>query len=148
MQITSDDSPHSVYIQAYIYRYSKKYSDIAEYEFTIEKLDTQLVELNFFTNATPGDYKLKVKINKDEQKTDYEITRNVTVVKNKEADVPQNPEIVEKTTKELPKNSSKSLNVTTGPVVYQSNKAKSEYMVPILIIVILAAVSGILIWKR
>lgn len=152
VQVTSDDSPHTIYLQAYIYKYSKKYSDIAEYEFTIEKLDTQLVELSFFTNATPGDYKLKVKINKDEQKTDYEITKNITVVKKEEADLLETQEIMENTTKnatkELPKNSSKSLNVTNDPIVYQSSKAKSEYTVPILIITILAGVSGILIWKR
>lgn len=49
VQITSDDSPHEIYMQAYIYRYSKKYSDIAEYEFTVEKSESQAVELNSYS---------------------------------------------------------------------------------------------------
>ena len=155
VKITSDNSPHEVYIQAYIYRYSKKYSEIAEQEFTIERFESEIAELNFFTNATPGDYKMKIKITKDELKTPYEITRNVTVVKNpdlenqlNETNDEKNISIIENKTTETNKSIIKPQNITNETIIYQSKKAKSEYLVPVIIISILAVVSGVLIWKR
>ncbi len=147
VQITSDDSPHEVYIQAYIYRYSKKYSEIAEEGFTIESLASETYELAFLTNATPGDYKMKIKINKDEQKTDYEITRNVTVVKNDELEENKTFENVT-ATPQKPKNITYPVNITNQSAIYQSKQVKSFSLVPIIIIGILVAISGVLIWKR
>jgi hypothetical protein len=148
VQLISDDSPHEIYIQAYLYKYSKKYSEIAEQEFTVDKMASETYELVFFTNATPGDYKMKIKINKDEQKTDYEITKNVTVIKNDET---EDNFTVENKTEILPqkiKNTTVPSNITNQSVIYQSKKAQSESLVPFIIIGILASVSGVLIWKR
>ena len=161
VRINSDENSHDIYIQVYIYRYSKKYSDIGEAEFTIGSAESNDEELNFFTNASPGQYKMKIKITKDELKTPYEITKNVTVIAGITADIQEsggeqnstgaalkNETNAPENKTEIPKNITKQINITNDPIVYQSKQAKSEYLVPIIIISILAVVSGVLIWKR
>ncbi len=150
VEIISDNEPHLIKLTAYLYRGPKKYSGIAEHNFTLGKMESEAVELKFFTNASAGDYKLKVKINKDNQKTDYQLRANVTVVEDKNGSEKE-PEAKKekKTTKADEKPSSREVvNITNPPVVYKSAKAKSEALVPIILISLLALVSAVLIWKR
>lgn len=150
VKIDSDDNNHLVRLSAYLYRGSKKYSDVAEYEFTIEKFGSEAVELNMKPNATEGDYKLKIKINKDNQKTDYEITVNVTVnnpAENIAYNFSEAEESEDNYDKELAVQQSE-LNISDKDVIYQSKKAKSYALTPIILIMVLFAISAVLIWKR
>ena len=161
VKIESDDKAHIINMSAYLYRGSKKYSEVAVYEFTLDKYSSEAVELKFFTNATAGDYKMKIKINKDRQKTDYEIAVNVTVVEAEEAALredSESSELLSKAEPVQPQNSTKPAeneadgnakkNTAEGQESYRSSKAKSEHLIPVLLISILAAVSAVLIWKR
>lgn len=78
-----DGISHDLSVLSYVYRGSKVYSDSRnanEFNFTMEQHSSIIVELPNRAYAEPGDYKIKVKINKDNQKTDYEIKWNLNVV--------------------------------------------------------------------
>ena len=144
--VKSDSEPHQVKITSYIYRYSRKYSEVYEESFTIEKNEEKSIEIPIFTNASAGEYKLKVRINKDSQKTDYEITKNVTIMGGYEE------KKIEYENKELNKTGENylrtSINITNPPVVYQSKQIKSQGLLPVAIIIVLALLSAVLVWKR
>ncbi|MBW3022976.1 lamin tail domain-containing protein [Candidatus Woesearchaeota archaeon] len=150
VEIKSDDEPHLIKIESYIYRGSKKYSDIFNYTFTIGKKETEAVEVLVFTNASPGEYKLKVKINKDNQKTDYEITENITVTESEEGYEEQMVEDENEESDEVKEYAkSKTVTNTTAPVIiYESAQSESRQFIPIAIIAVLAVLSAVLVWKR
>ena len=148
VEIISDSEPHQVAVSGYIYKGAKKYSEIYEESFTIERDDTKSVELLFLTNASSGEYKLKVKINKDSQKTDYEITRNVTVFGFIEESNEIADENLPEKTPYVPYNTATKINITNEPIVYQSKSSKTMQYVPLAIIAVLAVLSAILVWKR
>ncbi len=150
VELNSDDEDHLIRISAYLYRGPKKYSEVSEKSLTLEKLSSETIELKFFTDAGPGDYKLKVKINKDNQKTDYELRENVTMVKGKEDEIDEEETETEdkESKKETNEKKPRLINITNPSIVYKSPKAKSEALIPIIMISMLAVLSGVLIWKR
>ena len=79
-----DKEKHDIKIWSYVYRGSKVYSESREgniKQFVIQPNTSLFVELENKAEAEPGEYKLKVKINKDNQKTNKELTENISVVK-------------------------------------------------------------------
>lgn len=82
--IQNDGSEHSFEVWSYVYRGSKCYSGEREsnrQNIELSAGESAMVELlNVVEKAEPGDYKLKVKVKKDSQKTNYEITKDVTIV--------------------------------------------------------------------
>jgi len=145
VEIISDGEPHQIKITGYIYRGAKKYSDIYEESFTIDRNDKKSTELLFLTGASPGEYKMKIRINKDSQKTDYEITMNVTVISDFANATENNGETMNKTSNNM---SATKTNTTSPPVVYQSKQSKLNAVIPIAIITVLAGLSAVLVWKR
>jgi len=79
----NDNMPHEFEVWSYVYRGSKSYS--GEREANREKIeiapsDVDTVELkNIVDEAEPGDYNLKIRIKRDDQKTIKEITQGITV---------------------------------------------------------------------
>ncbi|MEM4336954.1 MAG: lamin tail domain-containing protein [Candidatus Woesearchaeota archaeon] len=164
--IKNDNKPHIIKVSAYIYRGPKKYSEIYEESFTLTRNEDKTLEISLHNNASPGDYKLKIKINKDNQKTDYEITQNITILKvaqyneeetnGDEDNEEKNNQVTNQKflkEKELDnennfQNNLYNTNNTTIPVVYKSPASTMFEIIPLLIIIFLSAFSIVLIWKR
>ena len=77
-----DLGEHDVSVWSYVYRGSKVYSisrKANEHNFSLDLGESRIIELPILVDAEPGDYKIKVKIKKDNQKTDYEMKWDVAV---------------------------------------------------------------------
>ncbi|MBD3309951.1 hypothetical protein GF351_01895 [Candidatus Woesearchaeota archaeon] len=82
LEVTSDENCHEIEVWSYVYRGNKCYSGEREGNkqgFSLEAGEKLDIILQNTVVAEPGDYKLKVKLRKDEQKTTKDLTRDVTV---------------------------------------------------------------------
>ena len=83
VEIKGDETSHDLEVWSYVYRGSKTYSNEREgnkQKVYIPAEGSVIVELqNSVIDADPGDYKLKVKIQKDSQKTLKELTGDLRV---------------------------------------------------------------------
>ncbi|MEW5896734.1 MAG: lamin tail domain-containing protein [Nanoarchaeota archaeon] len=88
VQLLGDDSAHSYKIWSYLYRGSKCYScseETVERESNLQEVKLKKNELKTVEflikvdDVKEGEYKLKVKLNKDNQKTDKELTSSIYV---------------------------------------------------------------------
>ena len=102
VKITNNETEdHSFKVWSYVYRGSKSYS--GEREQNMQQVNilagtSATIELeNRIIEADPGEYKFKVKIKKDNQKTDYEITETLDIVndlQDYQEDTADHPKIV------------------------------------------------------
>jgi len=124
------------------YRYSRKYSEVYEESFTIEKNEEKSIEIPIFTNASAGEYKLKVRINKDSQKTSSELTKDIVIRENSNNNA--NPVKNEK--------SPVQDDVITGNyangIVYESSTQKAKHLVPIFLIILSVILNIVFILRR
>jgi len=140
-----DDEKHKATVWSYVYRGSKCYCTGREEnqeEISISPEKEKIVTLkNKVIGAEPGNYKLKVKIIKDNQKTIRELTREIKVVGFAESSSQsffQNQPSEET-----------SLESTKYPnIVYESTNIKAKKLIPIFIIILLTILSAVLLWKR
>ena len=84
--LNGDDNKHDIAVWAYVYRGPKTYSGEQEANKLTLKLQpyeerTVLLPITLGTDLDEGNYKLKLKLNKDNQKTDNELTKDITIVK-------------------------------------------------------------------
>ncbi|MBD3313556.1 hypothetical protein GF345_03870 [Candidatus Woesearchaeota archaeon] len=151
LRITSDDDSHDFSIWSYAYRGSKCYSGEREGNKVAVHLgpgQTEDVELeNVVEEADPGDYRLKIKILKDDLKTPVEFTKDISIAepekeeKNKsislevKAIVGSNSNNSEKDAK---KEDKPGMGLTTGKTVYRSKSEKAGSMAIYFIIAALA----------
>ncbi len=162
----NNDAGMPIKVWSYVYRGSKSYSGNKEdnrKEFVLNAHSLQVIELsNIVDNAEPGEYKFKVVLNKNSQKTNEEIIKNITLngnafkaenvnVKSRDnnAENPENDEIAgdNKIGKEI--NGRIAANVAMGNgIVYQSTTEKAKNMVPAFLIVLLAVFNIVLVWRR
>jgi hypothetical protein len=84
LSITNDGSSHDFTVWSYVYKGSKCYSGEREDNKMTVSLDPgeeKDIELeNYIEDAEPGEYKLKIKIIKDSQKTAKEITKDILLL--------------------------------------------------------------------
>jgi len=143
----------NIKVWSYLYRGSKSYSGDREKnkkEFTLKANSLQIVELsNVVEEAEPGNYKFKVVVNKDNQKTNDEITKDITInennIKTENIDIKteKNNEIIETEIKKQSTN-----NALDGNIVYESTTEKAKSLVSIFIIILSVLLNIVLIWKR
>ena len=81
----NDDEDIHIDVWSYVYRGSKSYSgerEANQKSFVLKKAESRSVKLmnKLDSDAKAGDYKFKVKIRKDNQKTTKDITESITVV--------------------------------------------------------------------
>ena len=115
------------------------------------------LNINIDSDLEKGEYNLKVKINKDNQKTDQELTESIIIKENEEF------ELSEKTNKitgmavtNFAENDNFGLSAeeleikerSKGIVVYESSSEKAQKVVPYLLIIILGLVCFVLIFKK
>ena len=152
----NDDATHKLSFWSYVYRGSKCYCDERDENkksITLSKAESKLVSLrNKVLDAESGEYKLKIKIQQDNQKTTKDITKTISVisaetseesVELKESGPEQNlfsegirpADIVLESKKE-------------PMVVYESSNIKMKDLVVYFILGLLTILCVILIWKR
>jgi len=165
-----DSSEHQFKAWGYIYRGSKCYSCCSDCEIVLER-DDNMVEFELGSGENKevellmqldeemgeGDYKLKVKINKDGQKTDKELTEGVhVVVEEKEEGVSQqaNGSVVTYGGKGSDEGSSFSPEKREvnwereGYVVYEGSSEKARKMIPVFLAITFGLLCLVLLWRK
>jgi hypothetical protein len=155
----NDNEDSEVEVWSYIYRGSKCYSGDREankQQITLEKDSSQTIILtNKVENLENGEYKLKVMINKDNQKTNKEITGDIGVGSSSQNNIKVScPDY---------KSENKPLNLAEynifnqllctdsihyKKILYESKNEQIKKMIPLFIIAALTLLSLILITKR
>ncbi len=142
----------NIKLWSYAYRGSKSYSGEREdnmKEFVLERNSMEIVELsNMVEKADPGNYKLKVLINKDNQKTNNQITKDI-VVNNKIKNNPDssNNEIKKTITEENIVEENKNTILNYG-IVYESSTEKAKNLIPVFLIALSVLLNIVLICRR
>ncbi|MBW2975919.1 lamin tail domain-containing protein [Candidatus Woesearchaeota archaeon] len=142
----------SIKVWSYVYRGSKSYSGEREAnkeEFTLKSNSLHVIGLsNIVQEAEPGDYKFKVVVNKDNQKTNSEITKDVIIYKNNIES--NNEEITNKDVndKNIENQITGNVLTNTRSLVYESSTEKAKSLVPLFIIILSVVLNIILILRR
>ncbi|MFH1682256.1 MAG: lamin tail domain-containing protein [Candidatus Woesearchaeota archaeon] len=162
LQLLGDKQEHSFTSWGYLYRGSKCYScadgerDSNNINFRLKENELKQVELLMKADEeiAAGIYNLKVKLNKDNQKTDKEITVEIYVSDKLE----QKEEALELFTEDnsfdpdnlLEVNSKKKeiVNEINGIVIYESNSEKAKQLVPYLLLLVFGMVLFVLLRKH
>jgi len=142
----SEDVSVPIKIWSYVYRGSKSYSGEREdnlESFILGPNTLKEIELkNTLKDTVPGDYKFKVLINKDDQKTDKEIVRDIKVVTSGEKNSVTKENLqkdIDKLNEAIPKN--------VG-IIHESSTEKAKNLIPILLISLSILVNIVFIIRR
>ena len=142
----NEDRDMKIKLYSYVYRGSKSYSGEREEnmkELTLKANSLHVIELeNIIPEAEPGNYKFKVVINKDSQKTSSELTKDIVIRENSNNNA--NPVKNEK--------SPVQDDVITGNyangIVYESSTQKAKHLVPIFLIILSVILNIVFILRR
>ncbi|MBT4539701.1 lamin tail domain-containing protein [Candidatus Woesearchaeota archaeon] len=159
VKITSDKNKHNYKVWSYIYRGSKCYSCNEEndqrdknlQEVNLAPLDTKNINFNLGLDPVEqGEYKIKIKVNKDGQKTNREFTKTINVVTKEEVKNTSQElsvqNVDESEQKNNPEESRKRIiHESSGIVVYRSSSAKAEKLIPYLLLLSIFFIIGILL---
>ena len=146
----NNDIDMPIKLWSYVYRGPKSYSGEREEnkkEFILKSNSLQVVELsNIVDEAEPGNYKFKVIVNKNNQKTNNQITKDITIndkSKNNTENLNNN------------KNNNAENLITANNIlmnnyglVYESTTEKAKSLVPIFLIILSVLINIVLIWRR
>jgi len=153
IELTNNDGEnHLVDLYSYVYRGSKSYSgerDANKKTILVKAEQTKEVELeNAVIGAEPGEYKLKIKAKRDDQKTEKEITHSIKVLTEKiGAETKGTEEKIE--LKEKNQDSDIMLQSTKQQkIIYESPSVKAKKLSLYLFIGLLVIYAAILTWKR
>jgi len=147
----NNDQDINIKVWSYAYRGSKSYSGEREgntEEFVLKRNSLQIIELsNVVEEAESGNYKFKVMVNKNNQKTNNQITKDIVIHNNlnkvnsknlKNNEIEYDNEIGNKITD----------NVIYAGLVYESTTEKAKNLIPVFLIFLLVLFNIVLIWKR
>ena len=118
-------------------------------EFILKANSLHIVELeNTVENAESGNYKFKVLVNKNNQKTNNEIIKDIVInenIKTEKIDTKQNKENIGTETEKQIAN-----NILTGNygLVYESTTEKAKNLIPLFLIILSILINIVLIWRR
>jgi hypothetical protein len=144
--INGNQEDHEVDIWSYVYRGSKSYSGNRQDNLKTVLLPAESSKTatlrNFIEKAEPGEYKLKIKMQRDDYKTVKEITETIEIIK-------PNEEFKEQTSDTKEQLIPRPFIPNQKPlVIYESTSYKARKLVPFLIIGLLGFFSIVLIWRR
>tara|TARA_Y100000310_G_scaffold332444_1_gene408037 strand:+ start:13062 stop:15287 length:2226 start_codon:yes stop_codon:yes gene_type:complete len=156
--VNNENRLHNITIWSYVYRGPKCYSGIREEnkKELILPRNGEVIETlkNKVKEAEPGDYKLRIMIIKDVQKTPYIITGDISIVspdENNESKLSIG-KLDEKTGLlmiDVPEDNEAALQSKKVPrIVYESTSAASSKLIPYFMIFISLVLNVILILKR
>ncbi len=155
VELSNEDSEdHNVDLYSYVYRGNKCYCTDREANkktILVKAGQRKEVELeNTVKEAEPGDYNLKIKVKRDDQKTEKEITRPIKVLEKgieKEENIEKKEETIE--LKETQKEGYTILESTKQPkTIYESSIIKAKKLAIYFFIGLLVIYSALLTWKR
>jgi hypothetical protein len=161
--INSDNKAHEFSVWSYIYRGSKSYSAGREQNkrtIALRKKETRDIILsNMILDAEPGNnYKLKIKIRKDDKKTAYEITKNIivkrTIKQEKKQITGENPASLSSrnnngfTNRLIKENRILNITELRGEVVYESTNSKTQRIIIYFILGLTVMLNVVLIIRR
>ncbi|MBI2134938.1 lamin tail domain-containing protein [Candidatus Woesearchaeota archaeon] len=135
---------------SYVYRGSKSYSGEREEnmkEFTLKANSLQVVELsNSLDGIEPGNYKFKVVLNKNNQKTNNEITKDIVVKIGKD----ENNGLEDLEGKEVYGKAENKITAdfADSGIVYESTTEKAKNLIPAFIILLSVILNIVLISRR
>jgi hypothetical protein len=136
---------------SYVYSGSKSYSGVREEnmkEIILKANSLHVVELsNMVDEADPGNYKLKVLVNKNNQKTNNELTKDIIINNKLKNDDIENSE---NENTEINNNNLVTANTVlmNRGLVYESTTQKAKNLIPIFLIILSVLINVVLIWKR
>lgn len=162
IELTNNDGEdHLVDIRSYVYRGPKSYSPSKEANkksVLVKSDQTKEFDLsNIVEKAKSGDYKLKIKIKRDDQKTEKEITREIKIINIEPESV---SEIIETELEKpdntamdliLEKNYSEVANLyipQRSEVIYESSNERIKKLIPYFITAMSTLLSAFLIIKK
>jgi hypothetical protein len=146
----NNDADVPIKVWSYVYRGSKSYSGEREEnmkEFILKANSLHIVELNnLVDDADQGTYKLKVIVNKNNQKTNNEMTKDILVSTKLKDDTIENLDDEET---EINENliTVNSAFMNKG-LIYESTTEKAKKLIPIFLIILSVMINIVLIWKR
>lgn len=147
----NNDKDMKLKIYSYVYRGSKSYSgerDDNMKELVLKANSLQIVALeNIVPEAQPGNYKFKVIINKDNQKTNSELTKDIVIRENSINNNPNANSINEKSSSNSGTNMINS-NMLNNGIVYESSTEKAKNLVPVFLIILSVMLNIALISRR
>ena len=147
VEIKGDDKSHELEVWSYVYKGSTSYSgdkEMNKQKVGLSKGSTVLVSLLNTVDAKPGDYKLKVKIKKDDLKTLKELTGDVKVENYPDEliyDSFVSPETISSTSQYL-----KPFAIST--VMFESSQKKAEHLVPYFMAALMTLSTSFLIFSK
>ncbi|MHA1988830.1 MAG: COG1470 family protein, partial [Promethearchaeota archaeon] len=157
VELTNNDGiDHLVDLYSYVYRGSKCYSASREANkksVLIKSDQTKEFELeNIVEEAEPGDYKFKIKIKRDDQKTTKEITREIKIIglgldsvsEIIDAELEKPEDIIDLMLME----NYTGNTVTRSEIVYESSNERIKRLTPYFIIAFMAIMNIYLILKK
>ncbi|MFH0868207.1 MAG: lamin tail domain-containing protein [Candidatus Woesearchaeota archaeon] len=157
-QVILDNSNNAdipIILWSYIYRGSKSYSGDREEnkkQFVLEANSLQVVELsNIVEEAEPGDYKFKVIVNKNNQKTNSELTEDVIITGNLDENAIKTEKIDLENIDEnevTPNKITGNVIMKNNNIVYESTTEKAKNLAPIFIITLSIMINIVLVWRR
>lgn len=148
----NNDEDMDIKLWSYVYRGSKSYSgerDGNMKEFTLNANSLQVVDLgNTVENTEPGNYKFKVVLNKDGQKTNNEITKDIVV----EGSQDENNNLEDLEGKEIDIDDGIKIkiadNASTNGTVYESTTEKAKDLILMFLVLLSIVLNIALIWRR
>jgi len=154
----NDNNDYDIKIWSYLYRGSKSYSGEREAnkkQVSLQAGTSEIINLeNDIIGAEQGDYKYKIVINKDNQKTNKEIIKEIVIEDNKQA---VKKELVTLTGKAADKDTEEENEIATSTLprlklqpktVYESVDEKIKKLTSIFIITLSVFLNIILFWRR
>ncbi len=146
----NNDQDIPIKLWSYVYRGPKSYSGEREEnkkEFILKSNSLQVVELsNIVDKAEPGNYKFKVIVNKNNQKTNNEITKDI-IINNKLKS--NNIENLNNNENNNAENLITANNVLMNRgIIYESSTEKAKALIPLFLIIISIMINIVLIWRR
>jgi hypothetical protein len=147
--MNNDEEDHVVDLYSYIYRGNKCYSGEREENkksVFVKAGETKEFELeNKVTDAEPG-YKLKIKVKRDDQKTEKEVTQAIKVFQEKiEREIEEKIELKEEDKEE---GYTVLESIKQPKIIYESSSIKAKKLVVYLFIGLLIIYAGVLTWRR
>ncbi len=164
VQLLNDDQQHDYTIWSYLYRGNKCYSCLdstvsreeRQQQVKLQENEANIVDLLLKVDDTiaEGEYKLKVNIRKDHQKTVKELTTSIYVLvsgnstEKKEAATSLPTASVVDKNQEGPLTSQRTRipEGVTGLVVYESSSEKAQELTPYILLLSLG-ILGVVVWR-
>jgi hypothetical protein len=167
LQLINEDQPHQYQVWSYIYRGSKCYSCLdgslgKESNLQVVSMkDNEVQLIDFLLKVDPdideGEYKVKIKVKKDQQKTNKEITKPIyikekeeilqsTIDQGQQFSTNEDSEII--LTTGISDAKKKIIDKIKGVIVYESSSEKAKNLLPYLLIITFGLLCVILMFKK